>query len=248
MIDEFSHGFINSVYKFNDFTLNELICKLAQKMDEVITKSNESFNYLDWLKGQGLSDEVIKIMLEWKENGTLETVINDALLQNINEQFDTFKTEVSEQLDKITKNRSMQKIIQKMIDKEIVNIVCYGDSVTYGFIPNDGKKTVNPYPETLQYLLREYYGYGDIYVYNEGYSGRQSDELASDEYINHVKKHTPDLVILMVGLNDKLGNYGDISSIEFYMNNLKTIKNKLAEYELMLLTPTPNYSGNGSSY
>ena len=56
MIDKFSHGFINSVYDFNDFTLNELICKLAQKMDEVITQSNEIFNYLDWLKGQGLSD------------------------------------------------------------------------------------------------------------------------------------------------------------------------------------------------
>ena len=77
MIDKFSRGFINSVYDFNDFTLNELICKLAQKMDEVITQSNESFNYLEWLKGEGLSDEVIKILEEWKEDGTLETLIND---------------------------------------------------------------------------------------------------------------------------------------------------------------------------
>ena len=50
MIDKFSHGFINSVYDFNNYTLNELLCKLAQKMDEVITQSNESFKYLDWLK------------------------------------------------------------------------------------------------------------------------------------------------------------------------------------------------------
>ena len=63
MIDKLPYGFINSVYGFNDYTLNELICKLAQKMDEVITQSNESFNYLDWLKGQGLSDEVIKTLL-----------------------------------------------------------------------------------------------------------------------------------------------------------------------------------------
>ena len=40
MIDKFSCNFINSVYHFNDYTLNELICKLAQKMDEVITQSN----------------------------------------------------------------------------------------------------------------------------------------------------------------------------------------------------------------
>ena len=36
MIDKLSCGFINSVYDFNDFTINELLCKLAQKMDEVI--------------------------------------------------------------------------------------------------------------------------------------------------------------------------------------------------------------------
>ena len=117
MIDKFSNGFINSVYHFNEYTLNELICKLAQKMDEVISQANESFNYLDWLKGQGLSDEVIKIMLEWKEDGTLESLINDVLLQDINtkvdncitevdnfiKEVDTFKTEVSEQLDTIAK-------------------------------------------------------------------------------------------------------------------------------------------------
>ena len=77
MIDNFSHGFINSVYDFNDFTLNEVICKLAQKMDEVITLSNESFNYLDWLKEQGLPDEVINILSAWKEDGTLASLINN---------------------------------------------------------------------------------------------------------------------------------------------------------------------------
>ena len=86
MIDKFSHGFINSVYDFNDYTLNELICKLAQKMDEVIYQSNESFSYLDWLKGQGLSDEVINVLTEWKDNGTLEVIINGHVFDEINNQ------------------------------------------------------------------------------------------------------------------------------------------------------------------
>ena len=84
MIDKFSHGFINTVYDFNDFTLNELLCKLAQKMDEVISQSNESFSYLDWLKGQGLTDEVINVLTEWKDNGTLDTIINDHVFNEIN--------------------------------------------------------------------------------------------------------------------------------------------------------------------
>ena len=114
MIDKLPYGFINSVYHFNDYTLNELICKLAQKMDEVITQSNESFNYLDWLKSQGLSDEVIKIMLEWKENGTLETLINQNIFNELNNTINEINTqletkaninEINEQLEtKVNKN------------------------------------------------------------------------------------------------------------------------------------------------
>lgn len=152
-------------------------------------------------------------------------------------------------LKRTLNNRSTQKIIQKMINKEPVKIVCYGDSVTYGFIPfglpNQGNQTETPYPQALQQLLRDYYGYNEIIVLNEGYSGRQSDELASDEYINYVKRHNPDLVVVMVGLNDKLGNFGAISNINFYMNNLKIIYEKLNSYDLLFMTPTPNYSGNG---
>ena len=99
MIDKFSCGFINSVYDFNDFTLNELICKLAQKMDEVITQSNESFNYLDWLKGQGLSDEVINTLQAWKDDGTLENIINENIFNNLNTKIDNFQADVNNKVD-----------------------------------------------------------------------------------------------------------------------------------------------------
>ena len=94
MIDKFSRGFINSVYDFNDFTLNELICKLAQKMDEVITQSNESFSYLDWLKGQGLSDEVIGTLQAWKDDGTLDSIINEHLFNEFNTRLDTIANNI----------------------------------------------------------------------------------------------------------------------------------------------------------
>ena len=117
MIDKFSHGFINSVYHFNDYTLNELICKLAQKMDEVITQSNESFNYLEWLKGQGLSDEVIKIMLEWKENGTLENLINEILFNKLNTKIDENKAELDESINVINSQLdTIESLNIKLID------------------------------------------------------------------------------------------------------------------------------------
>lgn len=112
MIDKFSHGFINSVYDFNDFTLNELICKLAQKMDEVISQSNESFNYLDWLKGQGLNDIVIGILLAWKDDGTLDAIINGNVFNDLNTKVDTFQEKVNNELQ--TKKLEIDNIIKGM--------------------------------------------------------------------------------------------------------------------------------------
>ena len=114
MIDKFSHGFINSVYEFNDYTLNELICKLAQKMDEVITQSNESFNLLEWLKGQGLSDEVIKILEEWKENGTFNNIINKNLFNELNNAINEVNTQLDEKVnvnDLETTNKRIDNLI-----------------------------------------------------------------------------------------------------------------------------------------
>ena len=101
MIDKFSYGFINSIYDFNDYTLNELICKLAQKMNEVITQCNESFDYVDWVKNQNLSDDVKKIMLEWKEDGTLETLINQNAFNEINNKIDNYQEEVNKKFNNI---------------------------------------------------------------------------------------------------------------------------------------------------
>ena len=129
MINKFSCGFINSVYDFNDYTLNELLCKLAQKMDEVITQSNESFNYLDWLKGQGLSDEVIKIMIEWKENGTFETIINEQLFNGLNTKIDENKAELDENINEI--NSHLNTITQQRLTTITPQMFgCVGDGVT----------------------------------------------------------------------------------------------------------------------
>ena len=123
MIDKLPYGFINSVYGFNDYTLNELICKLAQKMDEVITQSNESFNYLEWLKGQGLSDEVIKTMIEWKENGTLEALINEQLFNDLNTKIDENKLELDESINVI--NSQLDNIKNKQNDV-LINVRDFG--------------------------------------------------------------------------------------------------------------------------
>ena len=131
MIDKFSCGFINSVYDFNDFTLNELICKLAQKMDEVITQSNESFNYLDWLKGEGLSDEVVKTLTEWEENGTLSKIINIDVINKLKIELDNIENNIDRYKDYVIdigkETEDWQPAIQKALTEK--NRVTLNDQI-----------------------------------------------------------------------------------------------------------------------
>ena len=154
MIDKFSRGFINSVYEFNDFTINELLCKLAQKMDEVITQSNESFNYLDWLKGQGLSDEIVNTLLEWKENGTLNTIINQNIFNSLNDKIDNFKNDLDNEINDI--NIQMNNIISQT-DKEVVFRSINGDDTENLQLLLDTGKNLISYPNEIYKITHPLY-------------------------------------------------------------------------------------------
>ena len=137
MINKLSCGFINSVYDFNDYTLNELLCKLAQKMDEVITQSNESFNYLDWLKGQGLSDEVNELLTQWEQDGTLSKLINVDLFNGLKTELLDKITEINEQL----KTKAKKKIIYYLSDYGKPNDETYDNTPAFIQAIEDLRKT-----------------------------------------------------------------------------------------------------------
>ena len=88
MIDKFLHGYLNRVYGYDDYTQQEINSKLIQKIDEVIENCNNAFEYVDWLKEQGVAEEVQNILYTWKEDGTLENLSNkkqiDKLRNEIN--------------------------------------------------------------------------------------------------------------------------------------------------------------------
>ena len=140
MIDKFSCGFIKTVYDFNDYTLNELICKLAQKMDEVITQSNESFNYLDWLKEQGLPSELQGILNTMLEDGTFENIINQNVFNGLNNKIN----EVNSQL-----NNNAKQMINKRVENVFGNNKC---------ILHRGACTVAPEQTTASFQLAKKLG------------------------------------------------------------------------------------------
>ena len=104
MIDKFMHGFLNRVYGYDDYTQLEINSKLIQKMDEVIENCNNAFEFLDWLKEQGVPDEVQNILFTWKEDGTLENLSNKKQIDNLRNEMNNKINELKEMINQINVN------------------------------------------------------------------------------------------------------------------------------------------------
>lgn len=99
-----------SVYDLDVYTSMELYYKIANKLNEVIKelsrfegvvsdeviKQNEKLQYL---LGEGLKTEVIKKIDQMVTDGTMDTIINHKIFNDLNTKIDTFKQEVSEQFN-----------------------------------------------------------------------------------------------------------------------------------------------------
>ena len=106
---------INSIYDFdNAFSINELLCKFWEKIEEVVNISNDSIDILNWVKDQGVSDELLKLLSTWKDDGTLDTIINSTIFNELNTKIDTFQEEVNSDLQ--TKNTEIDNIVKDITE------------------------------------------------------------------------------------------------------------------------------------
>ena len=99
MINKFMHGFLNRVYDLEDYTQLEINSKLIQKIDEVIDECNNAFEFVDWLKEQGVPDEVQTIIDTMLDDGTLENLINieklNQLSNDVNEKLESVENKAN---------------------------------------------------------------------------------------------------------------------------------------------------------
>ena len=112
MIDKFMYGFLNSVYGYDDYTQQEINSKLIQKIDEVIENCNNAFEYVEWLKEQGIPEEVQNILYTWKEDGTLENLSNK-------KQIDKLRNEINNKINNLaysidTKINELKEMINQI--------------------------------------------------------------------------------------------------------------------------------------
>ena len=95
MLDKFEYGYLNTVYNYDDYTQLEINSKLIQKINEVIENCNQSFDYIDYLKEQGITDEVENILNAMLENGLLKNTINIAIVNNLKTEINDLKKEIN---------------------------------------------------------------------------------------------------------------------------------------------------------
>lgn len=121
MIEKFEHGFLNRVYGYQDYTQLEIDSKLIQKIDEVIDECNNAFEFVDWLKEQGVSDEIQTIINTMLNDGTLENLINinkiNQLKTELTNNINQFKTSTNQTLENM--NNTVNTKINE--NKQLIN-------------------------------------------------------------------------------------------------------------------------------
>ena len=111
MIDKFMSGFLNRVYDLEEYTQLEINSKLIQKIDEVIDECNNAFEFVEWLKEQGVPEEVQNILFTWKEDGTLKNLSNKKEIDNLRNEINYNITELSKSID--TKINELKELINQ---------------------------------------------------------------------------------------------------------------------------------------
>ena len=121
MIEKFGYGFLNRVYSYQDYTQLEIDSKLIQKIDEIIGECNNAFEFVDWLKEQGVPEKVQEIINTMLNDGTLENLININKLNQIKTELtnniNQFKTSTNQTLENM--NNTVDTKINE--NKQLIN-------------------------------------------------------------------------------------------------------------------------------
>ena len=135
MIDKFMYGFLDRVYDLEDYTQLEINSKLIQKMEEVIENCNNAFEFVEWLKEQGVPDEVQSIINAMLEDGTLENLIN---IDKLNQLFTQLSDTINSELDTKVNNKELLSSFLKMDNVIITDVYDELTETSY-------TKTIIPY-------------------------------------------------------------------------------------------------------
>ncbi|MBQ8998001.1 MAG: hypothetical protein IJ086_04820 [Clostridium sp.] len=83
------------VYSYDGLSMQELLCQFFTKINECIKVSNETIDLASWLVNEGLKIEVVKKLMLWLEDGTLENLINVNLFNTLHTKIENINTQLT---------------------------------------------------------------------------------------------------------------------------------------------------------
>lgn len=72
-----------SVYDYNGYTVQELLCEFFTKINECIDEVNSISELVNWLVNKGLEETVATQLGIWLADGTIESIINENLFNDL---------------------------------------------------------------------------------------------------------------------------------------------------------------------
>ena len=82
------------VYSYDGLSMQELLCQFFTKINECIKTSNKTIDLAEWLVNEGLKIEVVKKLMLWLEDGTLENLINVNLFNTLHTKIENIKSQL----------------------------------------------------------------------------------------------------------------------------------------------------------
>lgn len=107
------------VYSYNGLTMQDLLCQFFTKINECITVSNETIDLAKWLVNEGLEIEVVKKLMLWLEDGTLENIINVNIFNTLNEKINGLSSQLEHNTHHINNILINDNCADLRLDKEL---------------------------------------------------------------------------------------------------------------------------------
>ena len=83
-----------SVYEYDGYTIQELLCEFFNKINECVDISNATFKLAEWLVSVGLKQEVAITLNKWLEDGTLADIITKEVLGEFDKRISNIENTV----------------------------------------------------------------------------------------------------------------------------------------------------------
>ena len=118
----------NNIIKVNQITVEDtehytvlkLLHKLINKINELVYANGDIYDKLDYLLKDGLSEEVVKALTEWLNDGTLSDIITEEVLVEIDSRINELNAQLSS-IENRKANKTITDSLQEQINSLVVN-------------------------------------------------------------------------------------------------------------------------------